>query len=989
MRYRLGFLILAIALAGPMIDPPGAAASDQPVMAWKPPSRSNLKPYAQDVPSGGQITPVAAPHSVIYPFVPDLPNASEWQAGQAATTAVSPDGKTLLVLTTGYNIAPAPAPSDEYIFVYDISQPKPVKKQVLGVPNTYLGMTWNPNGKEFYVSGGVNDNLHIFADQGGGSFAEVTPPIALNNGEAPGLFAPQFGFPGLPVAAGVAVNPAGNKLLIANIYNDSVSLIDLATKSVVAVQDLRPGKINPAQEGVPGGEYPLWPVFVGESKAYVSSQRDREIVVLGIAGNSLSVTDRIKLKGMPNKMLLSPDGKYLYVAVDNSDTVAVIETDEDEVEEEIVTTAPEEVYGNDEMLRGSNPNSLALSPDGSTLFVTNGGTNSVAIIELGHVEVAKPAKEEEEEEAGERRSRVIGLIPTAWYPNSVSLSADGQTLYIVNGKTVAGPNPNGPRSPLGATGQEYVFALLKAGLAVVPLPSKRDLAGLTWQVAANNNFPSVAGHDANAALMKQLRKKIDHVIYIIKENRTYDQVLGDLPYGNGDPQLALFPQPISPNHHKLATQFVTFDNLYVSGGVSGDGWSWSVAGRTNDFTEKSIHPNYAGRGFAYEYEGPNRNLNMGLATSAERHALNPESPTDPDILPGFANITENDGPNGEAGQGYIWNAAIREGLTARNYGCFIDLWHYDYPPLIPLYREPDLTNNPVAFGSNETLAKITNVYYRGYDMAMADYWKVKVWEREYDTFVKNGKMPNLMIMALPHDHFGRFGSALDGVNTPDKQMADNDYALGLIVQKVAKGPYGKRTLIFVIEDDAQNGADHVDAQRSLGYIVGPYVKSRALVSTRYNTVNMVRTIEDVLGLEPLGLQDGLAEPMADAFDLKQTAFSYNPEVPEILYTTDLPLPPKPVMPSRSGFQKAFSQPTRDAAYWEQAFAGQNFAKLDSLDPVAFNLALWKGLKGDDVPYPDVRHGRDLRENREPLIAAYHASFETRGAENGAVQLTGN
>ena len=684
MRYRLGCLVLAIALAGPFIDLPRAAAADQPVMAWKPPSRSNLKPYAQDVPSGGQITPVAAPHSVIYPFVPDLPNAPDWQAGQAVTTAVSPDGKTLLVLTTGYNVAPAPAPSDEYIFVYDIAQPTPVKKQVLRVPNSYVGMTWNPNGAEFYVTGGPDDNVHVFAKQGD-AFAEVTPPIALNN--------PGFNATGLyvfPVAAGVAVNPAGTRLLIANIYNDSVSLIDLAGKSVVAVQDLRPGEINPAEDGVPGGEYPLWPVFVGEGKAYVSSQRDREIVVLNVAGNSLTVAGRIKLKGMPNKMLLSPDGEYLYVAVDNTDTVAVIETDDDEIKEEIVTTAPQGVYGKEDMLRGSNPNSLALSPDGSTLFVTNGGTNAVAIIELGHVEVAKTGKPDDDDDheatAGERHSRVIGLIPTAWYPNSVSLSADGQTLYIVNGKTVAGPNPNGPRSPLGATGQEYVFALQKAGLLVVPLPSKRQLAPLTWQVAKNNNFPSVAGHDANGALMAQLRKKIDHVIYIIKENRTYDQVLGDLEVRQRRSDAGPVPagDHAQPPRAGAPVRRPRQSSSTPARAATTAGTGRSPA-RTNDLRARA----------PVQLRRPRPAVRLGgrrTATSTSATRPRPSArrqlryrPTDPNVLPGVRRRrrARRAGRRGGAGLhlGRRASAPASASATTASSSTFA---HYDAPPLIPL-----------------------------------------------------------------------------------------------------------------------------------------------------------------------------------------------------------------------------------------------------------------------------------------------------------------
>jgi hypothetical protein len=243
----------------------------------------------------------------------------------------------------------------------------------------------------------------------------------------------------------------------------------------------------------------------------------------------------------------------------------------------------------------------------------------------------------------------------------------------------------------------------------------------------------------------------------------------------------------------------------------------------------------------------------------------------------------------------------------------------------------------------------------------------------------HGNLPNLMFVRFPHDHFGNFATAIDGVNTPDTQMADNDYAVGLLVEKVAKSPFKDNTLIFIIEDDAQNGGDHVDAHRSIAYVVGPYVKQGAVVSTPYNTVSMLRTIEDVLGLEPMGLTDGLASPMADVFEDTLRPWTYTTIVPQVLRATQLPLPP--ITSSNSlpltEYAKAFAKPRRDAVYWEQVMAGQNFKKEDDLDEERFNRALWHGLIGEDRPYPDIRHGSDLSQDRQRLLQAYQQGMVER------------
>ena len=942
------------------------------------------------LPTGMRITPEAAPGARFTPLNPELPGFPDFLADHAVRTAISPDGKTLLVLTSGYNrlndengemIEEA---SNEYVFVYDITEGYPKKVQSLAVPNTFNGIAWNPRPdrrNEFYVSGGVDDNVHVFTQEGG-TWVESGVPILLGHATGEGLEVQ-------PMAAGLTVSRDGDRLLVTNYENDSVTLIDLEYRIVLQELDLRPSRLNPRDTGVPGGEYPLAVQFKGNDKAYVASQRDREIVVLEVRKRYpyLKVTKRIETAGQPDNLLLDKREKRLFVASGNTDTAMIIDTDADHIVEEIPTVAPPEILPKPAKFKGANPNALALSPDEETLFVTNGGTNSVAVIQLAR----KRENEANQEHKAKRESKVIGLIPTGWYPNDVSLSPDGSMLFVVNGKDNAGPNPGGCRDNLSedpaasnaCSGRNlYVWQLEKAGLLALPMPDAAELADLTWQVAYNSNFTSAKGHLENKALMKALRERIKHVIYVVKENRTYDQVLGSLDIGNGDPNLAILA-PYSPNHRKLAHRFVTLDNFYDSGETSNTGWNWTTAARTTDFTEKTSPVNYAGRGLTYDWEGTNRNINVGFATVEERQAANPYTPDDPDLLPGTADVAAPDGPKGEAGTGYLWDAALRRGLSVRNYGFYGDLSLYFVPDsdpnFIPPVRHPFMENVVQFYPTKESLRNITDPYFRGYDMNYPDYWRYKEWEREFDEYVKNGNLPNLSLVRLPHDHFGSFSTAMDGVNTVETQMADNDYALGLLVEKVAKSPYANDTLIFVIEDDAQDGGDHVDAHRSIGYIVGPYVKrGGVVVSEHYTTVSMVRTIEDVLGIKPMGLNDGLAEPMAAVFDLDHRDWTYQAVYPEILRTTGLPQPEeKTASAADVALTIAYpchDRPKRDAAFWEKAMNGQNFMVEDRLDTPRFNQALWAGLK-EDMPFPGIRHGHDMREDRASLLKAFQEKVQ--------------
>jgi hypothetical protein len=325
----------------------------------------------------------------------------------------------------------------------------------------------------------------------------------------------------------------------------------------------------------------------------------------------------------------------------------------------------------------------------------------------------------------------------------------------------------------------------------------------------------------------------------------------------------------------------------------------------------------------------------------------------------------------------LWNSALRANLTVRNYGFFVDVTRYSTIDFaIPVVRNPASTNTIVAYPTNVALTPYTDPFFRGFDNAYPDYYRYSEWAREFDTYAQGG-LPSLSLVRFMHDHTGNFTAgpggappaAIDGLNTPDLEVADNDYAVGLLIQKISKSIYANNTLIFVIEDDAQDGGDHVDSHRSIAFVAGAYVKQSALVSTRYNTLNFLRTIEEVLGLPPMNLNDALASPMADIFNTTPSSWSFTAAPAAMLYApnTQLPLPPKPstlIVP----------KPAHNAKYWARVTKGMDFADADQVDPEDFNHILWKGMMGNK-PYPAAPTGTDLRRNRAALLARYRLSMK--------------
>jgi YVTN family beta-propeller protein len=889
------------------------------------------------LPTGQQVTPTLPPMASFEPLNPGLEKYPELNVGGAVSEALSPDGRTLAVLTTGYNRWSDPESGkrnpdlqNEYVFFYDVSTGKPVQKQVLLLRNTWAGLAFSPDGQRLHVSGGVDDCVHTFAWRATSwAAAAECVPLGHKKGVGPDV---------KPIAAGLAVTPDGGTLVVANMYNDSISVVDVGNRKVVAEIDLRPGKSGGAS-GDPGGNYPYWVALRGNDTVYVSSVRDREVVVVDLP--TRKVAARIKVAGNPNKMILDESGSRLFVAMDNADAVAVIRTRSNTVAATVSTVAPAGKITNSRAYGGAAPNSLALSKDERTLYVANGGTNSIAVIDL------TPAI-----------PRNVGLIPTGWYPQHVTYSpANGGMLYVVNSKSVPGPAlgncayNNCKTSIVKKQYNQYILQMSRSGFQAMPVPAGRGvLEKLTRQVAANNTFNFEPGSQ-EAETMAFVRSRVKHVIYVVRENRTYDQTLGDLGRGNGDPSLAEFGERITPNYHALARATVTLDNFYAPAEVSGNGWPWSVSGRESDFGVKMLPPAYAGRGGAYEWEGENRGVPMGVLGPGRKEANPKLDLDDDDFLPGTGNVAAPDGPGGERQQGYIWSAVLRAKKTVRNYGFYVS-------NLKKVEREPFRTGIRQAIAADPELVGRTDEYFRGYDQSLPETWRYLEWKREFDQYVREGNLPALSLVRFGGNHTGDFAKALDGVNTPELQVAANDYAVGLLVEAVAKSPYAKDTLIFIVEDDCQDGPDHVDEHRTVAAVIGPYVKRDAVVSTRYSTVNMLRTMEDILGIDHVSLYTATQGPMADVFDTAAEKWDYAAIVPDHLRGTKLPLPPAtgPV---------AMARPTREAGWWAAMTQGMDFSKEDAVNADVYNRILWRGLMGDAKPYPVFRIRRNDQHGAQP------------------------
>jgi DNA-binding beta-propeller fold protein YncE len=930
------------------------------------------------LPSGFFITPLAAPGASFQRMPTHVRPDGSADANSAERALRSPDGTALLVLTSGYNTffyndmkqpikhavldprtgqpSQVMTQNAEWLFLYDIRGGKPILKQSVNLPDSYHGLVWQPDGKRFYVSGGIDDRVYVYATNSAGATADATfapdaPFILLGHNSGQHRPLPHYDggeWLGTPIGqsqtllaavmgataaatAGLDVSADGRTLAAVNMADASLSLIDTATRKVTReVRFFTPGQ-NQAI-----GELPYWVTLRSDSqgafaRAYVTSQRDGQVLSVGPDGSY----NIIKVGGEPNRTVLTRDQSLLYVANGDLDEIEEIDTATDHVRRVISLLRP------GDKLLGAGPDGLTLSPGEDRLYVTLSNENALAVVDL-------------------RAGRVAGRIPTGWFPADVSQSPDGAYLYVVNTKNVTGPsdyfinlkNDNQKLPPNGHSG--YVLALEKAGLLSFPLPDRATLAQLSGIVDANNHFD----HRQDDAMMDFLRAHIHHVIYILKENRTYDQVLGDLPQGNGDKRLVEFPRRVTPNHHALAERFALLDNFDSAGDVSGDGWNWMFQGHANVYTTNTVTVAYGNAYYHIPFDWNGSPGNIGVALPD--HAKNPGPATvrittllDPTgqsaIEPGPKDITADQGADDDGADalgGYIWDSALRAGKSLRHYGAYSDENYYilGSPVYFPIVRHAGEKGVLQSVPLRPALIGHDDPYYRGWDLNTPDQYRFEEWDREFKQFVANGNLPDLEIMTLMMDHFGNFATNVSGLDTPTLQIASNDYAIGQVAEAVSHSPYWKDTAIFILEDDAQDGPDHVDSHRTVAQVISAYTRAGAVISTRYDTTSMVRTIEDILGIGHLGLNDANAAPMSDVFTRAPDRQPYEAIIPGVLCKppVDPNLVPQCRQPGHTVTQAV--RDAHDGAWWAAATRGMDFSRPDRIDSMKFNAILAAGSK---------------------------------------------
>lgn len=909
--------------------PQPAAAATAPFLAGGSNSR---------LPDGQFITPLIAPGSSYQRLATGLRSDGTADANGAITSALSPDRKTLLVLTSAYNAnfftmdgQPITIPfldpntgkptskvtnTFQWIFVFDVSGRQPARMQRIAVTSAFDGLTWDPSGKRFYASGGQDDQVFIYK-KSGGAFVPDAPFVVLAHGQNPGNVLNSN-----PQVGGVAVSADGKNLFVANYNNNSVSMVDTSTRAVVSEITI-PGKSDW------GGDYPIWvtPHAAPDGttdKIYVSSTRDGCVYMFALSGAQKC----IKVGGEPGKSILSGDGSRLYVVNPNLDQVEQIDTAQDTLTRALDVRRANYPYF------GANPNSLALGAFGKTLFVTIAGENAIGVIDVGSW-------------------KLLGRIPTAWYPSSVAVV--GSRLFVTNMKTNTGPNPfNDPPQRVGERNttfrNDYDLANLKGGLLTLPIPDGRTLSYLSAVVDANNQFDT---NHAVSAKMQYLRTKIKHVIFIQRENRTYDQVLGDLSEGNGDPQLTLFPRPLTPNVHALALRFADLDNFSTAGDVSGDGWNWDFEGYSNDINRQGTPLRYAGDGDLQSSIFGGTNVN-GAIDVFGKYAVEDNAGTS-DIRPGVTG-------------GYLWDSALRAGVSFRHYALYL------VGPET-LVRHSDRVGVKQGYPQYKTLAGWTNRYFYQWDTRIPDEWRYEVWKDQFDDDVKHNTMPAFEFMCVMMDHTGDFNDNVGGLTTPEADVASNDHAIGQIVDAVSHSPYWASTAIFVVEDDSQNGPDHVDSHRSPVLVISPYTRTNSVIHKFYSTVNVNRTMEDLLGMDHLGFNDANAQSMDDVFATQPNLQPYEELIPGILCKppVDPTLVPECFNPSMRTRITPVVAPLNNGHWWVNATKGLSFQHADEIDANYYNRLLWLGIKGDGVPYPANRSGLDLSQHRSTLVAGRKAS----------------
>jgi YVTN family beta-propeller protein len=690
--------------------------------------------------------------------------------------------------------------------------------QTLEQPAAFIGLAFARDGKTLYASGGNDDSVFVYRWADGQ--ATAAGKIILREKPDPKRS-------GTSYPAGLAASPDGRYLYAAENLGDALAVVDLASGKVV--------------QRMPTGRYPYGVAVDPRGNIYVSIWASHEVEVFSPDFRKLG---EIETGRHPAALLLNHDGSRLFAASPSTDSLAVIDTAAMKTVKTLKDAAP---AGPSE---GCTPNALALSADGKRLFVAEADANAVAIFDIAS-------------------GKLLGRVPTEWYPTALAI--DGNDVLVVNGKG-GGTAPNPKRlqpDQRGSVGRNHTLGQLDG--SILSFPAKVDPAPLSARVAKANGWTS--------ARPARVYPPFKHVMYIIKENRTFDQVLGDLGQGDGDPSLTYFPRAASPNHHALAERFGVFDRFFTNAEVSSQGHNWSTAAYSGEYVEKATQANYAGDGRTYDFEGSNR-----------------EKPLDND-----------DDDVASPSSGYLWDLAARKGISYRDYGEFMRETPDAFLPL------------------KKTLEGHASTKYPAWGLQHSDQVRADRWMEEFGQFVRTGEMPALQILRLPNDHTA---GASANMRTPRAFMADNDLALGRIVSALSRSRFWRDTVIFVLEDDAQNGPDHVDSHRSVLLTISAY--SRPGVISRFvNTTDVLATIEDILGLRALSQFDHFGRPMRGLFAKTADLRPYELIVPEV----DL---------------KEKNPPTGPAA---EHSAMLDLSTIDGADDELFNRILWSVIKGDDVPYP--------------------------------------
>jgi YVTN family beta-propeller protein len=759
---------------------------------------------------------------------------------------LSPDGRYLIVSNNGY--------AKPTLRVVDLEHG--VVSQTVSLEDAWLGLAWSPDGTRLYSSGAAANSVHELSWRNGRLQRTGTLPLGrsaretVEGGRAATV--PQS------FVGGISVSPDGTRLVAAHVLGEAISLVELQTGVVRATADV------PAE--------PYTTLFSKDGAAvFVSLWGGARVLVRD--PKTLTARGEIVVGEHPNAMVQAEDGR-LFVACANTNAVWVVDPVAMKPTEQIsVALFPEAPPG-------STPNALALSPDGQRLLVANADNNTVAI-----VDVSKPGA-----------SRVIGFVPTGWYPTGVAFSKRGEAIYILSGKGLTSlPNPRGPQPGVAGAEGQYSDAILQGSLSIVSMPDEETLRAYTnivYRVTPYSDTTRLtpASAPADTAIPRRVGdpSPIKHVFYVIRENRTYDQILGDLGRGNGDPTLALFGEAITPNAHALAREFVTLDNFYVDAEVSYDGHAFSTGAIATDVVEKLWRTNYANRGAAYLSEGG------GKMRNAYGNVAAPQN-------------------------GYIWDACLRAGKTVRSYGEFAD---------------GDSTTGKVVATVPGLIGHVAP-YYASWDLKIPDNKRLDAWLEEFKTFEAEGTLPALSIVRLPNDHTSGLSA---GFPTPRAMIAENDQALGRLVDVISHSKYWNDSAIFVLEDDAQNGPDHVDAHRSPAFIISPYVKRGIVDSTLYTTSGMLRTMELILGLPPMSQYDAAGRPMYNSF------------------TNTSALAPFTRLDARVRLDEMNSGSGPDA----RASEAMNFSVADMAPEIELNEILWRSVHGPAAVMPPPRHAAFIK-----------------------------